>query len=220
MSANLPTFRAGQRQISASGMNSMVDAINANQNQIYRGEQANNVTTAWAKNSTGVTLDAFGVVGLNGSEQDPTATYQDVAFKKAIVFDAIKPVTSAGYTPASGDSGNKHGIVLYPAAAGQIALVTFAGQCQCQIEINDATHEWATVENGTTGNLVSGVTGEHFISYKQANSGTVWCIVWLNAHHHAASDNPLTDLSSGWDLQNQGTVSGDPATGVKITINT
>jgi len=214
MSGNLPTFTAGQGQISARGMNAMVDAINANQNQIFTGSPANNVTTAWAKNSTGNDLDVFDVVGLNGSVQDPTITYEDIAFKKAIVFDAIKPVyTVANYTPSSTDSGNKHGVVLYPAAADQLALVTFSGQCQVQIDIQDAAHEWATVDNDNTSNLISGVTGEHYISYKQADTGIVWCLVWLNAHHHAASHNPQTNLSSGWDLQNQGTVDGSPATG-------
>jgi len=141
-------------------------------------------------------------------------------FKANNLYELQVPLAIDGYTHSAVDRGNTVAVLKHSLINNQWGEVKTAGLVQCQVDIVDGAHDWAGVAEGNTTNLVSDVTGSAYIMNKPSGTGIKWCQVLLNAHHHAASNNPQTDLSSGWNLQNQGDIDGAPATGTKLQVIT
>jgi hypothetical protein len=211
------SFRVGQRQMSAGNFNNMVDALYTGQDRLQNKFTSTATNQIYIKNGAEADLETYSVLQVDTVAQNLQEPQSLQQFKSKILVEGIVPVVPDGYTP---DSTNRICVLQAPAMDGGYAKGIISGPVQVQVDIQDASHDWADFSDGVTANLISGVTGSAYIVDRAEDSGVVWCLVWLNAHHHAASHNPLTDLSGGWDLQDQGTVGGNPATGVKITIKT
>jgi len=218
-SSNLPEFRKGQRSISAGEMNNLVRTVESLQAQVANLNQFMGLNTAIAYNKTGADLDMFGVVVMKAIRNDPATDEGLFNFKRKYIYEVQVPLEIDGYTHDYNSMGNTVGVLIEPCANESAAKVIISGPIQVQVDIVDEAHEWADPYEFDSTQMRSGVTGSAYILSKEEGTGTKWCQVILNAHKHAPSYNPFTALGT-WDLQNQGEMDGEPATGVKFSIVT
>ena len=218
-SSNLPEFRKGQRSISAGEMNNLVRTVESLQAQVANLNQFMGLNTAIAYNKTGSDLDMFSVVVMKAIRNDPATDEGLFNFKRKYIYEVQVPLEIDGYTHDYNSMGNTVGVLIEPCANESAAKVIISGPIQVQVDIVDEAHEWADPYEFDSTQMRSGVTGSAYILSKEEGTGTKWCQVILNAHKHAPSYNPFTALGT-WDLQNQGEMDGEPATGVKFSIVT
>lgn len=216
----MPNFDRGRQRLSATGFRNMTDSIQSLQTA-SQANRWNAPNTAWIINKTGSDLEAFNIVQVKQLNTTKFTGADLVAFKQVVIYEANEPVINSDNLTANKETAqNKHAVLMSGCKENQYALVVMYGPTQCKINVSDSKHEWCTPANNTVANMESAVYGESYILDRESGNGMRWGLIWLNAHHHGQSNNPQTDFTSDWKLNDQGTQDGDPATGAKITIIT
>jgi hypothetical protein len=124
------------------------------------------------KNTSGGTVDRFGVLGLGAALITPTANA--VEFKNQIVLEGDTPVASGPFA-----------VLLEPLLDDAIGRAVVAGAVQVQISVGEAGHTHARATTSTS-YLQSGVCGTARILWKESGTGTKWAIVLLGQPARAA----------------------------------
>ena len=120
-----------------------------------------NTTLVTIRNDTGGDLDRFSIVGLG----DPLIDNSDnlAEFKNRITFK--------GETPDLDAHRGKFAILMEPIADGKLGKAAIAGVCQVLINVGDADHCFAEIEDGQSGRLLSGASGSAQILWKESGTG-------------------------------------------------
>jgi hypothetical protein len=163
--------RDGERlKIPARTYNAMVDAaqdyINRKNNvssQIGKQLAANMV---YVKNTTGVAVDRLNILGIGGSQIDPTTN----GFKEMTVL--------TGVTPSKADHANgRFVITAEPIGIDCIGRAYVAGVTAVQINIIDEGHNFADIKDSDITQLESAASGAAVILYKEDGTGTKLAVV-------------------------------------------
>jgi len=163
---------AGQDvQLSATLINRLMDLLSTDQLQWVPqvgppagGDSIGTVT--YATNNTAGNLSPFAVAAITGVEVTEGTDSNQFKFS---------PILQVG-TPTE---GAPFAICLEDIGVGYLGRIATRGYVPVQVNISDATHDWARLGTSTT-ELVSSETGPARILYREGSTGTVWCIVALN----------------------------------------
>lgn len=213
----LPHFRKGMTfsDLSAIEMNQLVQAVRQNMGLTSdaRRRAFDPLTELWVVNKTGAKLKPFYVVGLRNANFDPDVSEELVEFERVVVME--------GHTPDIDEDRNEFGIILEgtEGTGDEIVRCLRTGIVQAYINVRDDEDKWTEVKDGDITQLNSSVTGMARIMWKQSGTGTKRGLVWLNAHHMGMREDPLTDLSSGWDQEDQDSPRKEGVKFQVITVN-
>jgi hypothetical protein len=162
-------------QIPAAAWNACLDAAEAHRQggaplPANGPQQFRQADIVLVKNSSGSTVSRFGVLGISGVIFTPSAAL--ASFQNQVAF--------TGVTPTTADHKGKFLICLEPIANGKVGRAWIAGVCQVQVDVTDATHQFAEVKNSDRTKLSSGASGSARILYSPGGTGTKWCVVRIN----------------------------------------
>ena len=163
-------------RIPASAYNAFVDAAKATRGvrQDATGQPSREQTAALTpiKNTSGVTIPRFGVLGVDGPLFTPSDALE--SFKRRIAL--------TGSTPSDASHTGKFVIALEPIAPGAIGMACALGLCAVQIEFppdDGRERRFADIADGVTGNLKAGDSGAATIVWRETGSGVRWAIIRL-----------------------------------------
>ena len=167
--------------INAHDWNSFLDAVEWVRDQQGSGTKAGkktgiarSSTIVKVRNSTGIALDQFHVVGidLQGYLFNPATFLGE--FKRKPTFD--------GKFPDCTKHVGRFGICVDPigtGAPGNVGDVVISGVVQVQIDIQDTAHEYADIYDGVSDRLTSVSEGSAQILSVQSGLGLKWALVRL-----------------------------------------
>ena len=143
------------------------------------------------KNISGTDVGRFGVLGIAGILFDPTTALP--AFTSRTVF--------TGQMPAEEHQTGRFLICAEPIKNGAIGRAWADGIVTTRIDVQDVSHNYATVKPGDPTQLVSADQGLCYILYKEPGTGTKWAVVrygstgnslrWAFCSEDAGSGNTL-----------------------------
>lgn len=169
-------FVPGERRpLSATMLNRFIDAAQFERESRGKGDGApfggiDDPAAVLVRNQSGAAVGRFGVLTPSASTIDPAANLG--AFQDALCIDAATP-TAAGQPII---------VLLEPLAAGAIGTGVVAGAVQCQVNVSNAGHTYATTINGDAAKLASvadSSAGACPILWKQSGTGVKWAVVLL-----------------------------------------
>jgi hypothetical protein len=175
------------------------------------------LTELFVVNKTGAKLKPYYVVGLRNSKLDPTPESTNL---EAVEFERV--VIMEGHTPDIDEDRNDFGVILEgtEGTGEEIVRCLRTGIVQAYINMRDAEDRWVEVKDGDITQFNSSVTGMGKIMYVQDGTGSLKRgLVWLNSHHMGMRDDPLTDLSGGWDQEDQDSPRKEGVKFQIITVN-
>jgi len=164
--------------------------------------------TVTVKNDSGLNVVRFGVLGVTGLLYGPDDSLD--GFKN-------RPVL-LGDTPTA-DHAGAFVVLLQPLTSGGIGLGVVAGVVIVKVNVTDAEHEYADVEDGSAVRLASAVVGSAQILWAEGGTGEQWAVVRLSGPPRlGTADSPVTILpedyetetaqSDAWDRDDQGETDG------------
>ncbi|MDY7011395.1 MAG: hypothetical protein SVV80_11695 [Planctomycetota bacterium] len=152
------------------------------------------------KNASDYDQNRFAVLGIDFPVITPTDNEDE--FKNRLAL--------RGVTPAKANHIGKFVILTEPLADGEIGRAFAHGVCPVKINVIDANHRFADVNDGVTGSLQSGLTGAALILWAESGTGEVWAVVRLGVPSIGTHENPKVLGGSGetadmgeWDVDNQ-----------------
>lgn len=170
--SDLKRVRSGEPLLIKAGTwNAFIDAA----------EDFRNRSRGIAATTTGST--PAGILVQNISDAD-VARFGVLALTEPIISSADNlgefqdRVAMQARAPEAGDAG-RWAVLAEPIKAGECGIATVAGLCQVQVEVTDASHQYAEMAVGQTDHLVSASSGSARIISKSAATGVVWCVVRL-----------------------------------------
>ena len=160
-------------RIPAATFNCFVDAARAHAEGRQQQLQTPAVQTPSSgivllRNDSGDDIDRYNVLAVSGVVFNPD-TYPD-SFKERVVL--------TGDTPATADAGRLV-IALEPTPSGAIGRALASGVCSVKVNVSDADHTHADVNDGQAGSLASSETGAARILWKESGTGLKWAVVAL-----------------------------------------
>lgn len=175
--AMFPRWRKGQRpKLSADGWNAAMLAAESHHRTLRGGLIPGGVsvpsrTLINVRNTTGQLQTRASVLGLGSFTFDPNNAQQlDLAFE-TLALDAL--------VPASGTHDDKFVILTADLDKGEIGEAVLGGLALAGVNVTDATHKFATIDNGNTATLKSAGSGRAKILASPGTTGLVWAIVEL-----------------------------------------
>lgn len=169
----------GQRvSIPAEAWNAMLDAAKA-----FRGGAPDVGTGSGAslpgvehalmlRNDSGKDVAQYGVLGIGA----PLTEYATGAAASEFLRNPRKMV---GEDPLTTDHEKRFAIALSACPSGKMIACGIAGVYPCKVDVQLESHEYATVADNDVTQLESADTGQAFILWKEAGTGTKWALVWL-----------------------------------------
>jgi len=123
----------------------------------------------YVQNNTGSDLDRFSVVGLDV----PIVLHSDDADK------FLEVPAFSGVTPTVASHKNKFAVLTQPASMTSVAVGVAAGVVMVQLNVLDAGHTWADVDDTHTADLkTSASPAGAQILWKESGTGTgIWSII-------------------------------------------
>ena len=131
-----------------------------------KGARGNN-DFVLVKNISGSDVGRFGVLGIAGILFDPATALP--AFTARTVF--------TGETPAESHQTGRFLICAEPIQNGAIGRAWADGIVTVRIDVQDASHNYATVKPDDATQLISADQGLCYILYKEAGVGQKWGVV-------------------------------------------
>jgi hypothetical protein len=159
--------------ISATAWNGLLDLLP------HRGEGAPSACPAvpgrpagvvLVKNTTGADRGLFEIVGLTTPLYDPADNLDEFRFRFAFT----------GYAPDA-DYPDIFAILQEPVKDAEIGRALVLGVTPVKVDLSDAGHGYAKIEDGTYAHLVSATSGPAQILWKEAGTGEKWALVRLPA---------------------------------------
>ena len=175
--------------IPAADWNSFVDAANYVKDKTGTGIRPGSVnstgrstTVVSCKNSTGVDLKQFHIVGFNARAHLFNPKIYPSEFRRKPMLVGSKPTC---------DHVGRFGVVIQPmttAAPNNIGEIAISGIVACRVLICDSSHEYCDVLDDDTTRLISVSTpaGGQIIT-QEAGLGEKWCLIRLSNKPEAAA---------------------------------
>lgn len=193
--------------IPAQTFNTFIDAA-----RDFRARQQGSAQTAQqsfrssgiilVKNASGYDQDRFAVLGIDSPVITPTDNEDEFKNRPAL----------RGVTPAEASHTGRFIILAEPLADGEIGRAFAHGVCPVKVNVINANHRFADVNDGVAGSLKSGLTGAALILWAESGTGEVWAVVRLGVPSIGTHENPKVLGGSGetadteeWDVDNQET---------------
>lgn len=182
-------FRFGARTYNE--MTSLIEKDRASGLSMQAKNTRSNTDFVLVKNISGSDVARFGVLGIAGILFDPATALP--AFTTRTVF--------TGEMPAETHQTGRFLICAEPIRNGAIGRAWADGIVTVRIDVQDASHNYATVKPDDSTQLVSADQGLCYILYKEAGTGTKWAVVrygstgnslrWAFCSEDAGSGNTL-----------------------------
>ncbi|MBI5724850.1 MAG: hypothetical protein HZA50_12895 [Planctomycetes bacterium] len=176
MADPLAKVTSGQSlKIPAAAYNAFVDAAVAVRNSANDQGQASRQAARQSgvilvRNDSGSDRSRFDILGISGPLFTPTDDVDS--------FKNNQPAL-AGTTPNSDNHKGKFVILLEPVESGKIGRAIIDGLAIAKINVTDATHLFAEVNNGDCSMLKSIQSGTARIVWKESGTGQKWALVRL-----------------------------------------
>ena len=122
------------------------------------------------KNTTGVDLTRFSVLGIDGPLFSPDDNLEE--YQNRLAFVGVTPTT---------DHLEKFAIIQEPLAADAIGLAMVTGVTVAQVNVTSEGHGYANLVDGESGYLESAAGGAVVILSKGSGTETVWAHVLLGS---------------------------------------
>jgi len=170
MNKGLTHVKAGDPlEVRAPIWNKMLDAARANearQHSVSRtlGTDLRGVPVL-IRNDSGSDCGQYGILGISGCVFSPA----DDGFKQRLAL--------TGVTPATGAHEGKFAILAEPIAYQSIGPAIIDGTTICQVNITDASHEYADITDGDAAKLASAKSGPVQIIWSESGTGVKWAVV-------------------------------------------
>lgn len=120
------------------------------------------------KNTSGMHVGRFGVLGIAGILFDPQTSLP--AFTSRVVFTGTVPQEAL-------HKDGRFLICAEPIRKNAIGRAWADGIVTCRIEVLNETHSYATIKPDDPTQLVSGDQGLCYILWKETGTGTKWAVV-------------------------------------------
>lgn len=167
-------------RIRASDWNKIADAVDQFAASRTQGNRAAteslNPGEAWGKNASLSDVGRFSILGIDDAMVQPHHAFG--SFSENVKLKLIAPTTA--------HVGGKFAVCITPIRVGGVGRVLLRGETPALVEMLDESHQFATCEDGTTGNLISAETGPAQLLFVQESSERedptlAWCYVSLMA---------------------------------------
>jgi hypothetical protein len=198
-----PVQSGDKLAITAAGWNLITDAAMAYQQGRRSGaptagdtkRQTSNPVIIQVLNSSGADREHYDVLKLDGLVYSRTDNEGEFMYGRP-VFDGKAP-----------EIGTPYAVLLEPLESGEVGRACVAGVCQVQLNVIDADHQWADVDDAAY-TLRTSNTGGARILWKDTGTGTKWAMVLLGAAGGTAeSPDEITPTFDGetadtatWDI--------------------
>ena len=157
--------------IPANTFNAFIDAAIAHRQQQNVGggrlPAYRQASIVLVRNDSEADVGQFGVLGISGVVFDPATALEGFQGRVALT----------GVTPFAGTHEGRFVIAAEPIRSGEIGSAYADGVCQVQVNVTDASHDYAEIADGDAAKLASGVAGTAYIIWKEAGIGVKWSIV-------------------------------------------
>jgi len=173
--------------IPASTFNAFIDAAQAHQagQRAVGGEGIRtfgHTATVRIRNDSGADIGRFGVLGIDGPVIGPDAN---------LVEFQGRP-TLKGVTPVAGTHDGKFVVLLDPIGNGRIGRGCAGGVTVARVDVSDAAHGYADIDDGDASHLASASSGAAKILWKESGTGEKWALVTIGEGAGAADGPTLT----------------------------
>jgi len=169
------------------------------------------------QNTTGVFQDRFKILGVDVPIFTPTDN----------LYEFCSRFSLKGVVPVATTHVGKFAVLAEPADTNAVAMAFVAGVCPVQVNVTDATHNFAEVTPASTSSLTSGVTGSATILWKETGTGVKWAIVRFGQSSPVATSvNPAVILPAAFETEAAQTdawaITSQPAgtDGVQVRLQT
>ena len=157
--------------IPANAYNAFIDAaLDCRQRQTIGGGRQPSYRQAsivLVRNDSEADVGQFGVLGISGVVFDPATALEGFQGRVALT----------GVTPFAGTHEGRFVIAAEPIRSGEIGSAYADGVCQVQVNVTDASHDYAEIANGDSAKLSSAASGSTYIIWKEAGIGVKWAVV-------------------------------------------
>jgi hypothetical protein len=180
-------------QFSAQAWNAMLAAAQEQAEQRYRGEHrslANQGTLIAVQNQSGVPLQQYSILGLNGPLVIPCQATLDSAYDtgngypptpESSLYAFMRQVTFAGVMPDIMKHRRRYCVTLDPAPIDGIVRAYITGICPALVDLKDQYDEYANIIDTTqaysdfpTDHLESSRHGHARILWAEQDCGYAW----------------------------------------------
>ncbi|HOI56569.1 MAG TPA: hypothetical protein PLP01_15070 [Phycisphaerae bacterium] len=153
------------------------------------------------RNDSGADRDEFDVLGIDGALVLPSDGAMPASQFKTSV--AVK-----GVTPVDPDHLGRFVVLSGPVKAGAIGRGYVSGTFPVKLDVADADHQWAEIDDGST-RLKSCATGSAAILWKESGTGEKWALVRFDCAPGTADDPAVlepadfeqeTAATDEWDI--------------------
>jgi hypothetical protein len=142
------------------------DYINRKNNVSSQSGKQLAANMVYVKNTTGVAVDRLNILGIGGSQIDPTTN----TFKETTVFNGVIP-------SQTGHTSGRFVITAEPIGIDAIGGAYVAGFTPVQINIIDEGHNFADIKDSDITQLESAASGAAVILYKEEGTGSKLAII-------------------------------------------
>jgi hypothetical protein len=161
-------------RIPASTFNTMIDAaedyLRRQQSRHRRPQLATPAPgVVRVKNTTDAPVDRFAVLGIDEPLYGPSDNLLE--FQNCFALE--------GVTPDASQHTGRFVILAEPLPVGAIGRGYIYGVCPVRVNVTDAEHAFADVEDGQTARLTSAQSGAAQILWAEEGTGVQWALVRL-----------------------------------------
>ncbi|MCC5829380.1 MAG: hypothetical protein JJU36_08030 [Phycisphaeraceae bacterium] len=214
----LKKVQTGQKlRIPAAAYNAFVDVVadlKQRQRSIHQDPSATvrHSGIVLVSNASGAARERFDALAVTGPVFTPTDNLD--SFRNRVAL--------RGGLAQSADDAGRFVILLEPLAPGAIGMAMAVGICPARVQVSDAEHRYADVDDSGDGLLHSAELGAAHILWKEAGTGTRWAIVRIGSPPPMVLDDLLDvetpDVAAGDLLVREG--SGEGQRWVNLGIGT
>lgn len=181
-----PRWQSGRRpNFSAGGWNAAMAAAEAYQRSQQGGVEGSgrsaglNRTIINVRNMSGSQVQRSQILGLGDFSFDPSDDNQLEELHEFLCLE--------GETPATPDHDDKWVVLPSELAEEEIGQAVLMGLVLVQVDIQSASHKFATIVDGDTEKLKSSTLGRGRIIKAETGTGTKWALVELGSQGGSGS---------------------------------
>lgn len=207
MSADFRKVRPGQPlRITAKAWNRVLDSVSTRPEFAgSEGVYSRPCHVVQIKNTTGSTVPKWGVLGITGIVNDPTAGAASLAqFQDVPILEGSVPQDA---------TASKFAVAVEPIAAGKIGRAAVDGVVQVKLNVIDVGHQFAKTSTSTAGLDTAG-SGEASILWRETGTGTnKWGLVRIGG---GPGGTRVGKITSSWGKNETQTVQEYSDAGVSL----
>lgn len=126
-------------------------------------------------NKSGADVPEFGILGINQPGFTPPTISGDNTADEAVLHQLLIECVEA----TEADHAEAFVITREPIANDEVGMAAIVGATWARVNVTDANHEFATVENSYSDRLKSAAAGVAKILWKQSGTGEKWTVLMM-----------------------------------------